>query len=188
MRLRDLASKASALFVMAALFGGCGGSTTPGDACPASGECSADQFCDYQYNWCGTPPSGEDTPVCHLRTGDCDNALPVCGCDRKVYPSECAAHEAGVDIGGANAGQELCAHDLTPAGTFACGPFFCAAAGSYCAYGDGDTGDRSTVCKPLPQACGGTGSCNCMTLSSQDTCSEVEGNGVKGVLVVTVLL
>ncbi|APR86182.1 Hypothetical protein A7982_11531 [Minicystis rosea] len=128
----------------------------------------------------------EEDASCHLRSSACDSVLPVCGCDGKVYPSECQAHAAGIDIGGGPPGLEQCAHDLTPQGSFACGPYFCDAATTYCAYGQGDQSDRVTKCVPLPAACTGVPSCDCVPPPSKGECKPVPGNGATGVVVVEV--
>jgi hypothetical protein len=199
MRIRQLQSSVLGLLFVAGLAGACGGGGTDSEGgsgggtsepCGEAGEaCSADQFCDYQYNSCGPPAhGGEDPGECRPRAGGCDDKIQVCGCDGKVHPSECAAHAEGVDIGERGFVGQLCADSLTPAGTFPCGPFFCVAAESYCDYGEGDTGDRTTVCTPLPAACNGVATCGCVPADSPEDCEVVNGNGVTGIKVTEVFL
>ncbi|MFT3765414.1 MAG: hypothetical protein QM820_07865 [Minicystis sp.] len=161
--------------------GGNGGSGNDGggEPCGLDG-CPDNQFCDYDYQWCGTPGFGEEGAFCKDRSADCKADIPVCGCDGKLYESQCAAQAAGTDIGGGHVGVELCDHALTPQGRFACGPWFCDAATTYCKYIEGDQGDRWMSCEPLPAACNGVGSCACIPAPTEGSCEMVDGNGVTG--------
>jgi hypothetical protein len=87
----------------------------------------------------------------------CDAQRPVCGCDGKVYASECAAHGAGVD-----AWWEGCA---APPGYFKCGGKFCRLTTEICYEGLGDTGDRWSSCDPRP-ACDSGALCDCIDTSA----------------------
>ncbi len=170
----------------------CGSDTDPGASGTPCAEqtCSANQFCNYVYDWCGPQYWGYATgqAECASKALACEKGLPVCGCDGKVYPDACAAYASGTDIGGASEGHEYCAHSLTPPGRFACGPWYCDPTVSYCRYGSGDTGDRKVECRDLPAACGGTATCACVppSGSGEGSCSDVEGNGVTGILLLEV--
>lgn len=88
--------------------------------------------------------------------------LPVCGCDGSVYPSQCAAQQAGADIGAWADATEGPRCTSTPAGRFLCGPWFCDPDVSYCDYGIGDVGDRSVSSQPWPSSCAGHKDCKCL--------------------------
>ncbi|APR81265.1 Hypothetical protein A7982_06612 [Minicystis rosea] len=149
-----------------------------GEVCTEARACGPDLFCAQEYHWCSGPAEYRSSQ-CASRSIACDDVHPVCGCDDEVYANTCAAHAAGVDIGGASAGNEHCPHELTPAGMFACGPYFCDAVSEYCDYGEGDTYDRDTECRPLPDTCP-VASCDCFPEDFTHVCKAVPGNGVTG--------
>ncbi|MCC6668246.1 MAG: hypothetical protein IT375_31165 [Polyangiaceae bacterium] len=171
--------------------GGAGGSATGGAAGsgggagtgPCSGEtCTAQEFCDWQYDYCHGKP-GYYSGACVSRNTGC-SATPVCACDGQVYPTACAAHAAGYDLSGADPGKHSCSGAYTPAGTFPCGPWYCDAAKSYCYHGLGDMSDRKSECRDLPAACGGVASCDCLPPLGE--CLPVQGKGVTGYMLVDV--
>jgi hypothetical protein len=79
----------------------------------------------------------------------------ACGCDGKLYDSECAANQAGV---GLSMGCAL------PAGSFACGPFFCDVATEYCVVRmqPDETSPTGHECRSFPAACGMSPDCACI--------------------------
>ena len=64
--------------------------------CRSPTDCAAGEFCESRDGVCSTQgtcqPGGPDATAvrCPSDTG------PVCGCDRKTYPSECGRRQAGV--------------------------------------------------------------------------------------------
>lgn len=87
-------------------------------------------------------------PYCTERPVECTGGGDsVCGCDGKVYPSECDAHLAGVDIGASGDCEP-------PGGYFACGPRFCAV-GDYCETFPFEGATVTSACKPIPARCEG---------------------------------
>ena len=68
----------------------------------AGNTCSADQYCAYtEGSLCG---AADASAACATRPTACDDIYaPVCGCDRKTYPSTCdaAMHGQGVYTNGA---------------------------------------------------------------------------------------
>ncbi|MDC0676876.1 hypothetical protein [Sorangium atrum] len=81
--------------------GGSASSTSSGGtplACGgrSGGICSAEEYCDFPDDSCGTFDTiGRCTP----RPGGCPEDCPgVCGCDNQFYCNACAAQQAGVDV------------------------------------------------------------------------------------------
>lgn len=70
--------------------------------CGALSECGEGEFCRFALAAsCG---SAGQTGSCSVAPESCDaSSSPVCGCDNQTYPSECAAHQAGVSAAGAGA-------------------------------------------------------------------------------------
>ncbi len=91
------------------------GCTGP-DVCSPKLPCGPGALCVTKDAACGT---GAGWGSCVAKPASCAPDVPACGCDGKVYASTCAAASAGVD----RSATVGCA---APAGTFACGPLFCA--------------------------------------------------------------
>jgi hypothetical protein len=169
--------------------GGAGGASGSGIG-PACGSvhCAGDRICVTNNYWCvETPPVGaiDIGSGCEARPAGCAHeGPPACGCDGVVYEDQCAANEAGTDIGAG-----ACSTDATPVALFPCGPFFCDAGTSYGYDGEGDTGDRYFFCHPLPATCGAlpAPACSCLPLEPGDTCGSVQGNGFTGLTVTRIL-
>jgi hypothetical protein len=108
--------------------------------------CDGTQLCDYPDDICG---ADDGTGTCQPRPVACPDVVQlVCGCDNQVYTNPCEANSQGVDInrlGGCQA----------PAGTFACGPYFCNASTSYCEIREGGAigTQPSYACLAIPAAC-----------------------------------
>jgi hypothetical protein len=118
--------------------------------CKSSMECAAGSYCDDSGDGCFAGGPG----LCNLILG-CDKASPACACDGSIYESECAAHEAGLDL--ALKGCEV------PAGGFFCNALVCLSGAQACIHGKGFvTYDK---CEDFPAACdparGGTPACSC---------------------------
>ena len=127
--------------------GGCGG--YGGYSCPA------EAYCDYWDKTCG---GYDGTGACRPLPVDCPSTSdPVCGCGGVIYVNECQAYAARNDVY-ANGGC------TPPAGTFGCGWRFCSVATQYClaAYSAVAGRRRDYSCQPLPDACAGTASCDCL--------------------------
>ena len=104
----------------------------------------------------------------------------MCGCDHHVYPSQCAAHAAGVDVavlGGC--GEQV-------RGKIACGARYCDARSTYCEIIVSDVLDLPSTytCRPLPASCASPdGSappqCSCFPRGTRcsDFCVAVETAG-----------
>lgn len=144
--------------------GGIGGDPTTGMggtnlAGCIPGNCGATAYCDIPNNSCVAGPG-----MCKPRPMDCITPTPgkVCGCDGKVYNSECEANGSGQDISALGG----CA---APSGLFPCGPTFCTHGTQYCEamIGGVVTNPGSYACHNLPTACGATPSCACLTGSAQ---------------------
>ena len=105
-----------------------------------------------------------------------DPPRPYCGCDGQVHASECAAYDAGQDVG--PAGCE------PPEGYFPCGGAFCRKGSEICLHEDVDGFPPSSydVCEPLPEGCD-AGDCDCILgaaecVGSKAGCSGDEASGV----------
>jgi len=117
----------------------------------------------------------------------------VCGCDGTVYPSNCAARDAGVGTQGAISGSRC---ETPPSGYFDCLGLFCDIETEYCDmhrhYGSStfpfpcESGDPwvAATCHPLPQACDPDATCGCVSDSFDPgmtggicslSCSDVNG-------------
>jgi hypothetical protein len=137
-----------------------GGQTTCGGQ-----SCSASQLCDDPSNQCGQFAS-----TCVETPTSCPAEAPqVCGCDGQVHASACAARQAGVDVDS----RGSC---TAPGGTFPCGEIFCTEGSEYCHALSGTPTLYS--CRPFPEACGGTPTCDCLTPLCSETfpsCDDVPG-------------
>ncbi len=145
------------------------------------GTCNSDEYCAYAPRLCG---KGKKAGRCETKPTSCHGAYaPVCGCDRTIYDTECAANAAGVDLsvsGGCTA--------KVPS-WMACGAHFCDARTSYCEIVLSDVFELPTdyTCKPLPSACKAADGAARVTapLPERDAlcasfCGPVETGGVAG--------
>ena len=154
---------------------------TAPQACLNNIACAPDQYCDFTPGLCG---QGKRPGICRPRPRACDGAYrPVCGCDRRVYPSECAARAAGVDLA-VNGG---CDGDR-PRDWLSCGAHFCDARRDYCEIVLSDVPEPPTdfTCKPLPPACRPVGntppSCRCFPRGTRclSFCGPSDSGGIPG--------
>ncbi|MFO0755747.1 MAG: hypothetical protein U0359_04620 [Byssovorax sp.] len=145
---------------------GGGGSTGAGGGGPSACgavACAADEYCDYPDDACGEGAAG----VCKARPPFCDDsgpAVPVCGCNGKVYSYACDAALAGQD----NGPNDACKVTST---FFSCGPVnICDGTQSYCQRSVSDVGGEPDgwACINFP-ACGGQTGCSCVTM---EPCGE----------------
>jgi hypothetical protein len=133
-------------------------------------DCPSDSYCDFATDTCGMTPE-QITPTCKLKPTSCDGpSAPVCGCDGQIYDSDCEAAEAGVDIGG---------ECTAPQGTFQCGPGFCTTADEFCQIYN-EFASHQTNCVPLPPACAGGPSCDCIDQGCMNSpsCNGSPGGGI----------
>lgn len=145
----------------------------PGEFCGGrmSAKCADNQYCDFGTNACGE----NDIPgVCKPRPAACPLPLvpePHCGCDNKVYSSECEVYAAGSDL-------DRFGRCAPPAGSFACGFRQCTIANQYCErqLPDVGTDPDGYTCKVLPICT--TVTCAC--LASQPCGNMCTGMGSTG--------
>jgi hypothetical protein len=111
--------------------------------------CAAEKLCQYDST-CGTVGD------CIPRPDGCDSYYePVCGCDGNTYENACESWTMGVAV----QSQGECGEAET---MIACGPHHCQLP-SYCIdKGEDAVGDRF-ICAALPEECGGTPDCSCIT-------------------------
>jgi hypothetical protein len=135
------------------------GSTGTGSGITCGGKlgkmCLSTEYCDFPADKCSL---ADETGSCTLRPTSCpDVNMPTCACDGTVYPSACAAAQAGVDL-------SLNGTCTPPTGKFACGSGFCEAGVSYCERDISDVGGIPTTyqCKSLPPSCGLPATCACL--------------------------
>ena len=153
----------------------------PPTACAPLLPCGPGQYCkDPDYS-CG---SSNALGACVVEPAPCPPDVSVCGCNGKLYGSECSAASDGVDLGDSSQCN-------APPGTFGCGPYFCrsdqickktidlaktvAATSWACIPAGCPTGCGCKECEPCPA---GHSKCNeaCTTDGSGDrflTCSEL---------------
>ncbi|MFT3837466.1 MAG: Kazal-type serine protease inhibitor domain-containing protein [Myxococcaceae bacterium] len=159
--------------------GGFNGDGGVGDTCGgfAGTTCSSANVCIWNDKSCGaTDGSG----TCQPRPSGCPSTYqPVCGCDGQVYPNECVANQAGVDVSVSN-------NCTPPNGYFSCGWAFCAEASSYCTktLGGAAGNPGSYSCDPFPSTCGTSPSCQCL---SGQTCGGMCTGDVNNGLTLTCL-
>ena len=131
--------------------------------------CGADEFCAYPDQRCGNGVAG----TCQPRPSACPFILdPVCACDGNTYDNACEASVEGHDVSSAG--------DCTPpVGAFACGDTFCMEGVAYCERQASDLigSADSYECKPIPAACGGTPSCECLAEETCGTTCTEDGGG-----------
>lgn len=153
-----------------------GGKKGKGEACRA-GECFGAIVCVPPLDACG--PFAEQDGVCGAGSHDCSVSGPAaCGCDGKVYPTACAAWEAGVNLASG------CAPAVKPAGTFRCGPYYCDPKKTYCWSGPAPVSGTGYACVQPAGACTESAIvCSCLNLADTDTCTTVEDEGVSGIRV-----
>ena len=169
-----------------------------GEACaPIYGMCANAPCCGGLY--CFDPSEGRRScaalpsscePECDPSSSVCDGEpSPVCGNDGNLYDTQCDAYRAGLDVG------TVCGAELTPAGRFPCGPFYCHAA-HFCHLWPTDVPSEEKdrySCEALPDACEAINEeealCQCVAeeffspFRELDACYSVSGNGVTGLFV-----
>jgi len=150
-----------------------GGGPGPPAACSLNANCVRGQICLPRSGACGNRTfPGMCQPA---RTGCADDEPAVCGCNGQLYPNECEADGAGVDVG--VAAQREC---IPPSGTFACGFRFCRHPAQLCVV-DGTQNPYSTgySCPPVPAACAVDRTCACvmrtMSCGGNIICQEMAG-------------
>jgi len=119
--------------------------------------CATGEYCDYPDDLCG---AADGSGTCQPTPQGCPGLYaPVCACDGMVYSNPCEAASAGKDV----ASEGGC---TPPAGTFPCGPQFCAKGQQYCSKTGSDVPGipDSYSCPGLPPACfqGQPPSCACL--------------------------
>jgi hypothetical protein len=160
------------------------GAADAATSCHDNAGCGPDQYCVFQPGLCG---KGERPGSCRSRPVACPDAAdapaPVCGCDRTIYESECAARSAGVDL--AVMGQ--CGGRMPD--WIPCGKQFCNVRRDYCAIYLSDVFDLPTdyFCRPLPASClPGDGSvprtCDCFPADTpcRSFCGPMVTDGLPG--------
>lgn len=148
-------------------------------ACSPGSPCLAGEYCAYDPQICG---KGAHPGTCRPIPTGCTGQAPVCGCDGNVYPNECAAHAARVDLDTAGG----CPADVPD--YIHCGPRFCNAHDQYCEIYISDVVDPPTdyECKPLPPSCvprgGAARTCDCFPVGTPclSFCGPMPTGGLHG--------
>lgn len=151
--------------------------TGPGGIACNNEVCTPDQLCEWAKDSCGAPTKLPDQQRCSDFPSPCDDA-PVCGCDGMIYQGACAAFDAGVDVD-ARGG---CA---APPGLFRCGAGFCVSGQDWCLahFVDITIEPDEYGCRPLPAACNGMATCDCVT--GEDECVEWSCDMLDGGVVIS---
>lgn len=119
------------------------------DACDASDDCLATEFCDFADDRCGEGEPGRCVP----RPDFCSDGPNTCLCDGTITDMPCAGM-AGQDFDA----RGTCAQAPEQ---FACGARVCDAATNYCQLVTDDTGGPPYAsCGFLPEGCA---DCSCLT-------------------------
>ncbi len=172
------------LLVAAGCRGGHTGATATADGgesgrCRDNAACAPDEYCAHASGLCGRAAR---LGTCQRKPSGCPHDFaPACGCDGKVYDSECMAHASGVDL--AVAGR--C--DAVIPDWAACGRLYCDVHTSYCEIYLSDVVDPPTdyFCRPLPPSClsdGGSPGCSCFPVGTPclSFCGPLPTGGVEG--------
>jgi von Willebrand factor type A domain len=143
------------------------GCTAP-DVCAKTLPCAVNQYCETPSYQCGT---GVLPGHCVALPSGCPGSgISVCGCDGKVYPNACQARALGVDV----SALDSC---VPPAGSFACGPYFCSPQSEICvktAKFGGAAPLDDYACVPTPPGCStGCGCSLCEPCPPGKLCNEV---------------
>jgi hypothetical protein len=186
--------RAAAIWLLAAAGGACktrpdssAMSAAAGDAAPDGGfacrdnaGCPPDQYCEFTPGLCGR---GKRPGACRPKPATCGGGhSPVCGCDGKVYTSECAAYGAGVDLAVMGGCKERISDWA------ACGRQYCDVRTAYCAIYLSDVFELPTdyFCRPLPPSClpadGAARACDCFPAGTPclSFCGPMETGGLRG--------
>lgn len=116
-----------------------------GIECPSCDGCPTGSTCDFANQVCGSNDGSCATPESFCKTW-AKISGPVCGCDGEVYPSACAAIQAGTVLN--RTGCSPPTPDLFP-----CGYMYCKRNSEFCRVGFGDTDDRHYECVAVPASC-----------------------------------
>lgn len=169
------------------------GRSTDGDAC-RNEPCAAGFFCKDECV-ARAQPDSDASARCSPSPESCfapsSPSSSVCGCDGRVYSSECEANLAGTGFGGS------CPPEEWPEGLFGCWSAACELGAQYCErpFGDGNDSNVYFTCHPLPSECEALTTageaCECvLALHEGDldpTCTTIERDGVLGITVRHVL-
>jgi Mg-chelatase subunit ChlD len=142
---------------------GSAGCAPPGTCAPAM-PCALGSVCRAPDAACGARALG----ACVPRPATCPAGAPACGCDGKVYASECAANQAGVDVSAQGCEPPSPAH-------FACGPYFCRRADELCRRTIDTRASPATTSFACAPAAGCTTGCGCGVCGACARPSCVEG-------------